>query len=71
MKIIDVIIPAYNEENAIGKVIAEIPKSWVRNIIVCNNNSKDNTEATARSNGAIVVNEKNPGYGYALSLIHI
>lgn len=65
MKIIDVIIPAYNEENAIGKVITEIPQNWVRNIIVCNNNSKDNTEATARSKGAIVVNEKNPGYGYA------
>lgn len=65
MKITDVIIPAYNEENAIAKVIAEIPKNWVRNIIVCNNNSRDKTEEVARSNGAIVVNEMHPGYGNA------
>lgn len=65
MKIVDVIIPAYNEENAIGKVIAEIPKNWVRNIIVCNNNSKDKTGEVANSSGATVVNEKRPGYGYA------
>ena len=65
MKIADVIIPAYNEENAIGKVIAEIPKNLVRNIIVCNNNSRDKTEEVAMASGAVVVNEPRPGYGYA------
>ncbi len=63
--IISVVIPAYNEEESIGKVIDEIPKSLVRDIIVCNNGSKDNTELVAKSHGAIVVNEPNPGYGNA------
>jgi glycosyltransferase involved in cell wall biosynthesis len=65
MKIVDVIIPAYNEENAIGRVISEIPNKWVRNIIVCNNNSTDKTGEVAKSLGAIVVNENRSGYGYA------
>jgi glycosyltransferase involved in cell wall biosynthesis len=63
--IISVIIPAYNEEESIGKVIDEIPKSLVRDIIVCNNASKDNTELVAKAHGATVVNEPNPGYGNA------
>lgn len=63
--IIDVVIPAYNEENAIAKVIAEIPRDKVRHIVVCNNGSTDNTKAVAKSAGAIVVNEPTPGYGRA------
>lgn len=65
MKWVDVIIPAYNEEKAIAAVIAEIPKSLVRTIIVCNNNSKDNTAQVAALAGAIVLDEPRPGYGYA------
>lgn len=38
MNTIKVIIPAFNEEHAIAKVIAEIPKS-VNEIIVISNNS--------------------------------
>ncbi|MEP7323850.1 MAG: glycosyltransferase family 2 protein [Saprospiraceae bacterium] len=63
--IIDVIIPAYNEQDAIGKVIDEIPKYHVRNIIVCNNNSTDNTTEVAKTHGAIVLLEKKKGYGNA------
>jgi glycosyltransferase involved in cell wall biosynthesis len=63
--IIDVIIPAYNEEKSIGKVITDIPKSLTRHIIVCNNNSKDDTVKVAKTNGAIVVDEPIPGYGRA------
>lgn len=62
--VIDVIIPAYNEEASIGLVIQEIP-AHVREIIVCNNNSKDSTAAVARANGATVVDEPRPGYGSA------
>ncbi|MCR9016499.1 glycosyltransferase family 2 protein [Aquiflexum gelatinilyticum] len=62
--IIDVLIPAYNEENSIGKVIQDIPKS-VRNILVVNNNSKDNTRQVAEEAGAIVLNEPVMGYGKA------
>ena len=63
--IIDVVIPAYNEEASIGHVIDEIPRDWVRDIIVCNNNSKDNTAAVASAHGATVVFQPLPGYGNA------
>ena len=53
--IIDVIIPAYNEEDAIGKVLDEIPNHLVRNAIVCNNGSTDSTKSVAQRHGAIVV----------------
>jgi len=43
MAIIKVIIPAFNEEKSIGKVIQEIPKT-ISEIIVVNNNSTDSTE---------------------------
>ncbi len=65
MPVIDVIIPAYNEEKAIGLVIDEIPKNLVRNILVGNNNSKDGTRQVAAAHGAIVLDEPRPGYGYA------
>ena len=60
-----VIIPAYNEELSIAKVIAEIPQPPVLNIIVADNNSSDNTVKNACAAGAIVVNENEQGYGAA------
>lgn len=63
--IIDVIIPAYNEEKSIGKVIEEIPKDLVRNIVVANNGSTDKTRKVASSHGAIVVDQNKKGYGNA------
>ncbi len=60
-----VIIPAFNEENSIAKVIADIPVGLVNEVIVINNNSNDNTEINARNAGATVLHEKRPGYGYA------
>lgn len=62
---IDVIIPAYNEEAAIGKVLQAIPKSLVREVIVCNNNSKDRTAEIAATNGATVLLQTEIGYGNA------
>jgi glycosyltransferase involved in cell wall biosynthesis len=62
--IIDVIIPAYNEEKSIPKVIAEIP-SLVRHIVVANNNSSDRTAKVAEAAGAQVVFEPQKGYGKA------
>lgn len=61
---ITVIIPAYNEEKSIGKVIQEIPKI-VCEIIVVNNNSTDATAKVAFENGATVLTENQKGYGYA------
>jgi len=63
--LIDVIIPAYNEEDSVAKVVRDIPKDWVRNIIVANNNSSDRTAVVARDSGAIVVDQPLSGYGNA------
>ncbi len=59
-----VLIPAFNEENAVGKVIAEIP-DWVAQVIVINNNSQDRTRQEAHSAGALVLDEPRQGYGNA------
>lgn len=63
--IIDVIIPAYNEEESIGLVVADIPKEWVREVIVCNNASTDQTKAVAEAGGATVLDQPQKGYGSA------
>lgn len=63
--LIDVIIPAYNEESSIGLVLADIPGEWVREVIVCNNASTDRTAEVAREGGATVVDQPRPGYGSA------
>lgn len=64
-KKIDVIIPAFNEEQSIGLVVDHIPKNWVREIVVCNNNSTDWTAEVACSKGATVVDQPRKGYGSA------
>lgn len=60
-----VIIPAFNEENGVGQVIREIPREFVNEVIVVNNNSTDNTERIAKEAGATVLREPTPGYGRA------
>ena len=62
--VIKVIIPAYNEEDSIAKVVHDVPKI-VDEIIVVSNNSTDNTEENAKNAGATVLLEKQKGYGYA------
>lgn len=62
---ITVIIPAFNEENAVGKVIAEIPKDLVQEVVVVNNNSNDQTAIVAAQAGATVLDERRQGYGFA------
>ena len=59
-----VIIPAFNEEESISKVIKDIPEI-VDEIIVVSNNSTDNTETNAQKAGATVLVEHQKGYGYA------
>ena len=63
--VIKVIIPAFNEEKSVCKVIAAIPRGLIHEVIVVNNASKDETAAVARQAGATVVNEDTPGYGRA------
>jgi glycosyltransferase involved in cell wall biosynthesis len=62
---IDVLIPAFNEEASIGKVIAAIPRRTVRHIVVGNNGSTDRTVEVARAGGAVVVDAPQRGYGAA------
>ncbi|MEJ6756792.1 MAG: glycosyltransferase family 2 protein [Crocinitomicaceae bacterium] len=62
---ITVIIPAFNEEKSIGKVVSDIPRDLVEHVIVVNNNSNDNTVEVAKSAGAIVLDEPRRGYGWA------
>jgi glycosyltransferase involved in cell wall biosynthesis len=60
-----VVIPAFNEEQSIPKVIAEVPIIEKQNIIVVSNNSTDGTEEVAAKAGATVLSEKRQGYGWA------
>lgn len=62
---IRVIIPAFNEQNAIGLVVDEIPKDWVEEIIVVDNGSSDNTYEIALDAGATAMKEPRRGYGRA------
>lgn len=61
---IAVIIPALNEEQAIGGVIARIP-GFVDRIIVADNGSTDCTAQRAQAAGAEVVFVAEAGYGRA------
>lgn len=62
--LIKVIIPAFNEEDSIARVIKDIPKI-VDEIIVVSNNSTDKTEKNAKNAGATVLVEHKKGYGFA------
>ncbi|MTE26432.1 glycosyltransferase family 2 protein [Winogradskyella ouciana] len=59
-----VIIPAFNEEESIPRVIKDIP-SIVDEVIVVSNDSTDQTETNAKNAGATVLTESRKGYGYA------
>ncbi len=63
--IVRVIIPAFNEQNAVGLVIGEIPKELVDEIIVVDNGSTDDTFRIAKENGATALKEGVKGYGKA------
>ena len=67
-KKVSVIIPAFNEEETVGKVIKVISNvSYVDEIIVVNDGSTDNTESEVVKAGAKVINhDVNKGKGEAL-----
>ena len=62
---ITVVIPAFNEELAIGDVVSAVPADMVHEIIVVDNGSTDDTARNASSAGARVIQEPRPGYGSA------
>ena len=64
MEKIAVLIPCYNEELTIEKVIKDFRKELPNaDIYVYNNNSKDKSAEIAKANGAIVINEYKQGKG--------
>lgn len=64
MNKIRVIIPAYNEEKSISKVIEDIP-SYITEVIVVDNYSTDATSEVSKKAGATVLFEPEMGYGNA------
>ena len=65
---IAVIIPCYQEEKTIGKVVADFKRVLPRaEIFVYDNNCTDATARIAREAGAIVRREKRQGKGYVVA----
>ena len=61
------IIPCYNEELTIGKVVSDFKKLVPEaKIYVFDNNSIDKTAEIAKSSGAVVIREKRQGKGYVV-----
>ncbi len=64
---VSVVFPAYNEAEGIALAVQDFFASgYVDEIIVVDNNSRDDTAALARASGARVVAETRQGYGFAL-----
>lgn len=63
--IVDIVIPALNEEQSITSVLADIPKNLVRNVVVVDNGSTDQTAKVASQAGAKVLSQPEKGYGAA------
>jgi glycosyltransferase involved in cell wall biosynthesis len=59
------VIPTLNEEEAIGGVIAAVPRGAVDDIIVVDSGSTDSTVERARAAGGRIVTLRERGYGRA------
>jgi glycosyltransferase involved in cell wall biosynthesis len=62
---VSVIIPTYNEAQAIGRVLADLPVTIVTEVLVVDSNSTDGTPEIAATMGARVLHEPRRGYGRA------
>jgi len=64
---VSVVFPAYNEEAGVAAAVADFGAvDAVDEVLVVDNNSRDETAAHARAAGARVVREPRQGYGHAL-----
>ena len=65
-----VVLPAYNEAEAIAEVVRNFQKSkFVKYVIVIDNHSSDGTADIAEKCGSRVIrNDKNMGFGYSYAL---
>lgn len=59
------IVPALDEETAIGALLAAVDRSLVRDVIVGDNGSRDRTAEIAARAGATVISVAERGYGAA------
>jgi len=59
------IIPALNEADCLGQLLAEVPADQLHQVIVVDNGSTDDTAGVARKAGATVIEEPRRGYGSA------
>ncbi len=62
---IAVVIPAFNEDSSILRVLEDIPSGLIDEVIVVDNHSTDQTASIARAAGATVLFEPRRGYGSA------
>ncbi|MGI9145526.1 MAG: glycosyltransferase family 2 protein [Chloroflexota bacterium] len=62
---VTLVIPAWNEAEAIGPVLDEVPRAAVDQIIVVVGSPSDPTGLVARSHSARVLVQREPGYGAA------
>ncbi len=60
-----VIIPVFNEEESLPRVLADIPRELVDEVVVVDNGSTDRSAEVAREHGGRVVPEPRRGYGAA------
>lgn len=72
LKKVTVLIPCFNEEQRIGKVLESFPSDKLKrygyelDVIVIDNNSNDKTARVARSHGVTVIHEPKKGKGNAI-----
>ena len=62
---VGLVMPAWNEEQALPLVLAELPREGLTRIVVVDNGSTDRTPELAAAAGAEVVHEPRRGYGQA------
>jgi glycosyltransferase involved in cell wall biosynthesis len=62
---IAVVIPVFNEQEAIQNVLSDIPRRLDADVVVVDNGSTDRTVDLARQMGARIVHERRRGYGWA------
>ena len=62
---VGLVVPAWNEEEALPLVLAELPSGRFDRLVVVDNGSTDGTARVAAAGGAEVVHEPRRGYGSA------